>query len=118
MKIILWLSTLLQELFSTLADLCFHLLGSFLILCADRDIGLELRLGARGAHHDRTVVFQQELEHIGLGQAVQTRCVVQQFDDLLAAKLLNAVPECLHDALHLGKTGAAVELIAVQSVQV
>ena len=38
--------SLLQELFSTFADLCFHLLGGFLILCADRDIGLEFRLGA------------------------------------------------------------------------
>ena len=38
--------SLLQELFSTFADLCFHLFGGFLILCADRDIGLEFRLGA------------------------------------------------------------------------
>ena len=109
--------SLLQEPFSTLADLCFHLLGGFLILCTDRDIGLELRLGAGGAHHDGTVIFQQELEYIGLGQAIQTRRVIQQLDDLLAAELLDAAPECLHDALHLGKTGAAVELIAVQGVQ-
>ena len=108
---------LFQVCFRTLADLCLHLLGGFLILRTDGDIGLELRLGAGGAHHDGAVVFQQELEHIGLGQTIQTGCVVQQLDDLLAAKLLDVAPECLHDVLHLGKTSASVELIAVQGVQ-
>ena len=108
---------LFQVCFRALGDLCLHLLGGFLILRTDGDIGLELRLGAGGAHHDGAVVFQQELEHVGLGQAIQTRRVVQQLDDLPAAKLLDAAPECLHDALHLGKTGAAIELIAVQGVQ-
>ena len=117
MKIILWLSTLLQELFSTLADLCFHLFGGIFILSADRGVGLELRLGTGGTHHDGAVVFQQELEHIGLGQAIQTRRIVHQFDNLLATELLDTATECLHDALHLGKTGAAVELVAVQGVQ-
>ena len=117
MKIILWFSTLLQVLFCTLADLCLHLFGSFLIFCADRDIGFELRLGAGGAHHDGAVIFQQEFEHIGLGQTIQTGCVVQQLDNFLAAELLNITPECLHDVLHLGKTSAAVELIAMQGVQ-
>ena len=41
----------------------------------------------------------------------------QQLDDLLAAKFLDVTPEYLHDVLHLGKTGAAVELIAVQGIQ-
>lgn len=117
MKIILWCSTLLQVLFSALADLCFHLLGSFLVFCADRDICLELRFGTGGTHHDGAIIFQQELEHIGLGQTIQTRSVVQQLDDFLAAELLDIAPECLHDTLHLGKAGAAVKLIAVQRVQ-
>ena len=117
MKIILWCSTLLQVLFSALADLCFHLLGSFLILCTDRNIGLELRLSAGGTHHEGAVILQQELEHIGLRQTIQTRSIVQQLHDLLAAKLLDVAPECLHDTLHLGKAGAAVKLIAVQRVQ-
>ena len=55
---------LFQVCFRTLADFFLNLLGGFLILCADRDIGLELRLGAGGAHHDGAVVFQQELEHL------------------------------------------------------
>ena len=117
MKIILWFLTLLQVLFCTLADLCLHLLGGFFILCADRDIGFQLRFGAGGAHHNGAVIFQQELEHIGLGQTIQTGCVIQQLYDLLAAERLDVATECLHDALHLGEARTAVELIAVQGIQ-
>ena len=63
-------------LFRALADFRLYLLCSFLVLCTDRDIGLELRLGTGGAHHDGAVIFQQELEHVGLGQTIQTRRVV------------------------------------------
>ena len=56
--------SLLQELLSTFADLCFHLLSGFLILCADRDIGLEFRLGAGGAHHDGAVICQVTARYI------------------------------------------------------
>ncbi|OJG25599.1 hypothetical protein RR47_GL001648 [Enterococcus columbae DSM 7374 = ATCC 51263] len=109
--------SLLQELFSTLANLSFHLLGGFLIFCTDRDVSFQLRFCAGRSHHDGAVIFQQELEHIGLGQTTQTGSVVQQLHDLLATKLLDVSPERLHNVLHLGKTSAAVELVAVQGVQ-
>ena len=116
MKIILWFSTLLQVLFCTLADFCFHLLGSFLILCADRDIGLELRLSPGRTHHDGAVAFQQELKHIGFRQTIQPLRIIQQLDDLLASKCLDIAAESLHDALHLGKASAALKLVAVKHI--
>lgn len=63
MKNILWFATLLQELFSTLTNFRLYLLSCFLVFRADRDIGLEFRLGTGGAHHDGAIIFQQELEH-------------------------------------------------------
>jgi len=58
---------LLQIFFSVLSDICLHYLGRFLILCADRNISLQLWFGTGWTHHNRAVIFQQELEHIGLG---------------------------------------------------
>ena len=49
--------SLLQEFFSTLTNLCFHLFGRFFILCADRDIGLEFRFRTGRTHHNGTVIF-------------------------------------------------------------
>ncbi len=103
--------------FCVFCNLSFHLLCGFFILCTNRNINLQLRLSAGGTYNDGTVIFQQELEHIGLGKSIQTRRIVQQLYDLLAAKFPDITPECLHDTLHLGKTGAAVELIAMQRVQ-
>ena len=111
------LYSLLQVLFSTLTNLGFHLFGSFFILCTDRDIGLEFRLGAGRPRHNGAVIFQQELEHVGLGQTIQTRRVVQQLDDLLTAKLLDIAAECLRDVQLLcdqghqpaGQVGRAVQ---------
>lgn len=28
-------------------------------------------------HHNGAIIFQQELEHVGLGQVIQTGCVIQ-----------------------------------------
>lgn len=67
--------------------------------------------------------FQQVLEHIRLGQTIQTLAVVQHFLDLFPGKGINLLAgadlfaEGLHDTLHLGKTSAAVKLITVESVQ-
>ena len=61
-----------QPLFSVLHNPRFYFLCVFFILCADGDVDLQLRLSARGTHHNGAVIFQQELEHIGLGQTIQT----------------------------------------------
>lgn len=65
-----------QPLFSVFHNPRFYFLCVFFILHTGGDIGLQLRLSARGTHHNGTVIFQQELEYIGLGQTIQTRRVV------------------------------------------
>ena len=51
-------AVLIEPLFRGFSNLHLNLLRSFLILCADGDIGLQLRLSARGTHHNGTVIFQ------------------------------------------------------------
>ena len=90
---------------------------------AYRDVGLQFRFGAGGTHHHRTVVCQQIFEYIRLGQAIQSFAVIQHGLDFLATEGMNRLAsthflvELLHDFLHLGETGTAIELVAVQGVQ-
>ena len=43
-----------------------------------QNIHLDLGLGTGGAHHNGAITFQQELEHIGLRQTVQTQRITYQ----------------------------------------
>src|SRR5699024_11143137 len=118
----LWGGILVPQIYIS-SKLNFNLFGLLSAFRAHRDIGLELGFGARGPNHHRTVALQQILEYIRLGKTVQALGVVQGLFDFFAGKGIHLLTradflmEGLHDALHLGETGAAIEFIAVEGVQ-
>ena len=109
--------TLSKPLLGVFHNFTFDLFSSFSVFGTDRNVNFQFRLRAGGTHDNRAVIFQQELQHFRLGQPVQAISIIQQLYNLLTAKRFDIAAECLHNALHLGKTGAAVELVAVQGVQ-
>lgn len=56
-----------KPLFCALDPLCLDFFRRFSVFCTDRSVNLQLRLDARGAHHNRAVVLQQRPEHIEPG---------------------------------------------------